>query len=317
MPKLIDLTGKTFGKLTVLEYVGKTRWLCRCSCKKQTEKSIAGEYLRNGRFTHCGCSSYQIDLTGKIFGKWTVLEYVGKSRWRCVCSCEKKIEKNLLSQNLRRGESKSCGCEQYNEETKKKIGTANSGENSNLWKGGVVKNGIALFDTYAHQLIPIEEVRRDPENYDVLQVRCTYDRIWFTPKMRDVQHRCQYIKGKIGIAEGRFYCSDKCKELCPIHGQQKYPKNQKPYIEPRCNQSELREMTLERDKNICQKCNREFPENELICHHIDPVINNPIESADLDNCITLCIECDKLVHKIPGCTTSELKCTDLDRELNL
>ena len=47
-----------------------------------------------------------IDLTGKRFGKYTVLEYVGKYRWRCRCDCGN--EKDILGQSLRRGESNQC-----------------------------------------------------------------------------------------------------------------------------------------------------------------------------------------------------------------
>jgi hypothetical protein len=45
----------------------------------------------------------------------------------------------------------------------------------------------------------------------------------------------------------------------------------------------------------------------LHCHHIDPVINNPIESADVDVCITLCKSCHKEVHNKPGCKYHELR----------
>lgn len=51
-----------------------------------------------------------IDLTGKRFEKWLVLEYVkieGKpTAWRCKCDCG--TEKILASQNLREGNSTSC-----------------------------------------------------------------------------------------------------------------------------------------------------------------------------------------------------------------
>ncbi len=66
--KLIDLTGQTFGKLTVLRedepsYIIKrptnklqrTRyWVCQCVCGQQS--SVRQSYLRNGHTTSCGCS---------------------------------------------------------------------------------------------------------------------------------------------------------------------------------------------------------------------------------------------------------------------
>jgi len=53
-----------------------------------------------------------------------------------------------------------------------------------------------------------------------------------------------------------------------------------------------------------QRCGSE--DKQLHCHHIDPVKNNPIESADVDNCITFCVDCHKLAHKDKECTTSYL-----------
>ena len=181
----------------------------------------------------------------------------------------------------------------------------NSGEQSHLWKGGVKARDIPLFDTYANQLNPIEETRRDPENYDILQVKCKNSgcRRWFTPKLNSVWNKIKAIKGK-GTGEHNFYCSDGCKKNCSIFHQHKYPKDNKPYV-TRNDQSALRKLVLERDGHRCQICG--IHDIELVCHHINPVVQNPIESADMDNCITLCIICDKKVHKLPGCNYHELR----------
>ena len=50
-----------------------------------------------------------IDLTNKKFNEWTVLYYVGNSKWHCRCSCGKEKDVNTVS--LRKGTSKSCGCQ--------------------------------------------------------------------------------------------------------------------------------------------------------------------------------------------------------------
>jgi len=54
----IDLTGQIFGRLTIIEYIGKTKykqslWLCRCNCGN--EKVILGLNLNHGRVKSCGC----------------------------------------------------------------------------------------------------------------------------------------------------------------------------------------------------------------------------------------------------------------------
>lgn len=61
MGKLIDLTGKRFGRWTVLEraenqvVAGKTNvfWKCRCECG--TERDVNGNALRRGVSRSCGC----------------------------------------------------------------------------------------------------------------------------------------------------------------------------------------------------------------------------------------------------------------------
>lgn len=59
---MLDLTGKTFGKLTVLQRAEnkiypsgrkKRQWLCVCTCGKQT--LAMSEKLINGRKKSCGC----------------------------------------------------------------------------------------------------------------------------------------------------------------------------------------------------------------------------------------------------------------------
>lgn len=56
MPTLIDLTGQTLGRLTVLERVTGRRqamWRCRCACG--SERIVRSDNLRSGSTTSCGC----------------------------------------------------------------------------------------------------------------------------------------------------------------------------------------------------------------------------------------------------------------------
>lgn len=63
--KIIDLTGKTFGELTVIKRHGThirpsgkkvVTWLCKCSCGK--EKVVVGYALKNGSTKSCGCKQF-------------------------------------------------------------------------------------------------------------------------------------------------------------------------------------------------------------------------------------------------------------------
>lgn len=57
MARLIDLKGKTFGDLLVLErdlsFIGGVRWICLCSCGKT--KSILAGHLASQKIKSCGC----------------------------------------------------------------------------------------------------------------------------------------------------------------------------------------------------------------------------------------------------------------------
>lgn len=57
MPAFIDLTGRIFGRLTVLGHTGRPRkhirWNCLCSCG--TEIVVEVPNLKNGHVRSCGC----------------------------------------------------------------------------------------------------------------------------------------------------------------------------------------------------------------------------------------------------------------------
>lgn len=50
------------------------------------------------------------NLKGCKFGRWTVIEYSGNSKWKCICNCDKHTIKDIRTYNLTSGHSKSCGC---------------------------------------------------------------------------------------------------------------------------------------------------------------------------------------------------------------
>lgn len=118
-----DLTGKRFGKLKVIERAentekGGTTWLCKCDCGN--EKVIRGSSLISGSTISCGCYNKEKnkklikDLTGKRFGKLTVIEKVdskikGIARWKCKCDCGNIVEVNGKDLRYKNG-TRSCGC---------------------------------------------------------------------------------------------------------------------------------------------------------------------------------------------------------------
>ena len=63
--RLLDLTGKTFGRWAVVSRgpnteQGQATWCCRCECG--TEKTIQGNALRSGTSRSCGCLTVEANV---------------------------------------------------------------------------------------------------------------------------------------------------------------------------------------------------------------------------------------------------------------
>lgn len=118
-----DLTGKKFGRLTVIKRYGRAncgriKWLCRCICGKTTK--VMGVHLLSGHTASCECYAVERrkealskDLTGKIFGRLTAIKSDGSDRfgnvvWVCRCICGNVVKVNCAC--LCRGSTISCGC---------------------------------------------------------------------------------------------------------------------------------------------------------------------------------------------------------------
>ena len=127
MGSFIDLTGKKFGRLTVIKKLEKKGnewyWQCKCDCGK--ERIVSGVSLRRGSCRSCGCLKQEkdkspkgnvIDMIGKKFGHLTVISRQGSDKrgealWECECDCAAHTHLIVLGSNLRSGHTTSCGCE--------------------------------------------------------------------------------------------------------------------------------------------------------------------------------------------------------------
>lgn len=136
MGALNDISGKKFGMLTVIDraqdYISpggyrKPMWNCVCECGNTVV--VAANRLKTGNTKSCGCGSPNkfIDLTGRKFGKLTVVNKVDnfiskdgsvRTMWNCVCECGNSV--TVMANNLKSGKTKSCGC--LRKETVKGIG---------------------------------------------------------------------------------------------------------------------------------------------------------------------------------------------------
>lgn len=120
-----DLTGKRFGKLSVLYKTDRKKngsflWTCRCDCGN--EKEVTARDLNSARVKSCGCSKGNSrSLVGKRFGMLVVIADSGEKQgtskmWLCKCDCGSV--KKIRTDSLTSGKVISCGCQK---KTQKKI----------------------------------------------------------------------------------------------------------------------------------------------------------------------------------------------------
>ncbi len=124
-----DLIGTTYTRLTIIgedERVVDINdklhrvMICKCSCGNTISKRLKD--LRKGEAKSCGCLAKEIKtkiIKGGIYNLWTVIKETegyfdkkGEKKDRtflCKCICGKEKDVNL--QSLKKGESKSCGCQ--------------------------------------------------------------------------------------------------------------------------------------------------------------------------------------------------------------
>jgi very-short-patch-repair endonuclease len=139
MSRKIDIINQKFGRLTVLYELPKEQrpsknrvyWHCRCDCGNECD--VESYHLRKGQIVSCGCyakekflernqsEKHKIDVSnnktinevGNRYGKLVVLEKAdnrrkGAAAWLCQCDCGNKVV--ISGMELRRGDTKSCGC---------------------------------------------------------------------------------------------------------------------------------------------------------------------------------------------------------------
>lgn len=134
--KVIDMTGKRYGRLLVLYYdknspPGLTHWICKCDCGNTI--SALRDSLISGKVKSCGCLRKELtsqlgsnqelhpykDESNNKYGKLTVIrkynpdideekpEY-GGIWWLCECECGKRCF--VKGASLRSKNTISCGC---------------------------------------------------------------------------------------------------------------------------------------------------------------------------------------------------------------
>lgn len=107
--------GRSFGTRIVIGPApsrnGYLRCLMRCRCGTESEAEV--NELRKGKALCCkSCPSVKEELIGRKFGRLLVTAYAGRQdgrvTWLVKCECGQ--ERQVRGNNLKSGQTKSCGC---------------------------------------------------------------------------------------------------------------------------------------------------------------------------------------------------------------
>jgi len=127
MGSFIDLTGKKFNRLTVINRdlsvptAKGAYWICKCDCG--TIVSVCGRFLRSGETKSCGCWNrekgslqWKKDITGQRFGRLVALYCTNEKsghcyKWHCRCDCGRELDVPINSLTTGGTRSKECDLE--------------------------------------------------------------------------------------------------------------------------------------------------------------------------------------------------------------
>ena len=160
----------------------------------------------------------------------------------------------------------------------------------------------------------IEEMRYNPgkPGEKEIQVHCKNHSCpnskkqggWFTPIRTQLAERIRQIESEYGQGGCYFYCSDHCKQECPLYNLYSDPlkDNDKPYTFS--EYSTFRNYVLERDRYICQYCGD--PATDV--HHERPQKLEPFFALDPDLAWSCCKTCHNYYGHKKGteCSTGQL-----------
>lgn len=268
-----DISGKTFGLLKTLEESdrrsgGGRMWWCECECGKR--KEFRGTELRKGNVTSCGCRQldgshwdYITKFKNKRFGKLVALERTDnreRKNYKWLCRCDCGKYTEVSTGSLTNGDTKSCGCQRELQLKGKVFG-----------KLTVIKR--------------LEE--RSGSSYKWL-CKCECGN-YSTPSGTSLTQGDTRSCGCLSMGENSHFYNPELTDEERI-GNRYTLFGGKIYV--------WRREVYERDNYTCQLC--ESSSNELNAHHLNGWNWAVEERFDIDNGITLCVDCHGGFHKEYG-----------------
>jgi hypothetical protein len=171
--------------------------------------------------------------------------------------------------------------------------------------GKIYRANKAKFEVYAHQLTIDEDPIVDKDGY--ILTKCTYCGRYFSPTNVMIHNRIRALN-RSSSCECRLYCSDNCKQACPVFGRQWFYKDGETTAAREVDPV-FRKMVLERDEYQCQRCGKTIEEEVLHVHHIQTYEKNKMLANDMNNAMTLCKTCHlSWMHAKNGYGCTDTKC---------
>jgi len=241
-------------------------------------------------------------MIGRVISEETRLKIresnLGKKR-----STKTRIKNKIAAMGNKNMKGKS-----HSDITKKKLSNLN-------------KQGINYYKTKYPFFSKIEEVRYNPDKprEKEIQVHCKNNNCpnskeqggWFTPTYTQLYCRIIALEKPNGMVECNFYCSNKCKNECPLYNLRNDPfqNTKKSYTDE--EYKTFRTFVLERDDYICQFCGNEA----IHIHHERPQKLEPFFALDLDLAWSCCEKChyEKGHKKETNCSTKSLANKNCER----
>lgn len=292
MGKKLNLIGKKFNRLTILEETNKRDvtggiiYKCLCDCGEITY--LNGSNVFRGKILSCGCTKLKYNLTNKKYGDLIVLERAkrpkyrssGVSFWKCKCVCGQITIKD--QGELLRGNTVSCGCKTI----------------ENLSKAHLGKGIINMIGKRIGKLIVLKQEGIGANNK--IKYRCKCD------CGNEITTLGSSLRRKSKAVRQCYKCS-RINAASKISGSLNYlwkPSLTNEDRERRDGSKQSQRERLwriqifQRDKHTCQLCYKKS--GFLNAHHLNSYSDYKDLRYDIKNGICLCKSCHYEFHKFYG-----------------
>jgi len=179
------------------------------------------------------------------------------------------------------------------------------------------RKGISHYIKTYPTFSKIEEMRYNPKNHKFreIQVHCKNHNCpnskehggWFSPNYQTIYERIRQLEHPEGNDGNYFYCSDECKNKCPLFNMRPSSiinKNNLPYEVYYTSEEYqiFRNEVLKREEHNCEYCG----EKATYVHHSRPQKLEPFYSLDPDFGIACCKKCHYEYGHKDECSTGKL-----------